>query len=140
MEEILRKKLYLPHTVFSQVQGLSRNVNVLINTQIYIPVMGRVEVCNNTSRYSQGSQNCNIEYHESAVSLFCRHLGNIFGFLGKAVQCVCFQQGNKPSETSLSDMMQVTVMVHNCLEDGSTHMMFLAAVLFLRRVRFTHLF
>jgi len=80
MEEIVRKKLCLPHTVFSQMHGLSRNVNVLINTQIYIPVMGRVEVCNNTSRYSQGSQNCNIEYHKSAVSLFYRHLESIFLF------------------------------------------------------------
>lgn len=77
MEEILRKKKYLPHTVFSQVQGLSGNVNVLINTQIYIPVMSRVEVCNNTSRYSQGSQNCNTEYHKSAVNLFYRHLESI---------------------------------------------------------------
>lgn len=33
-KKILKKYVYLPHTVFTQVQVVSRHINVLVNTQI----------------------------------------------------------------------------------------------------------
>lgn len=85
MKDMLKKYVYLPHTVFTQVQVVSRYVNVLINTQIQVLVMGRVEVCNNTSRYSQASQYCNTEYHKSFVNLFGRHLESGFSWSNSLV-------------------------------------------------------
>lgn len=46
--------------------------------------MGGVEVCDNTSRYSQGPQNCNTEYHKSAVNPIYRNLESIFLFFLKS--------------------------------------------------------